>query len=73
MNRSWIISQTETYVRFQLSGESSGHDWWHVYRVWKTAQKLAEKENTNSFIVQLAALLHDIADWKFHDGNCCVA
>ena len=64
-----VISKTEFYVRNELANDSSGHDWLHVYRVWKTAQKLAEKEHADSTVVQLAALLHDIADWKFNDGN----
>ena len=41
----------------------------HIYRVWQTSIKIAENEGANPFITQLAALLHDIADWKFHDGN----
>ena len=64
-----IVQRTESYVHSQLSDESSGHDWWHIHRVWQTAKKLAEKENADQFIVQLAALLHDIADWKFYNGN----
>jgi uncharacterized protein len=46
-----------------------GHDWWHVYRVWKNAVHIGRKENADIFVVQLAALLHDIADWKFHSGD----
>lgn len=52
-----------------LSGESSGHDWWHIYRVWHMARTIGKKEKANMFIVELAALLHDIADQKFHGGN----
>jgi uncharacterized protein len=52
-----------------LEGEGSGHDWWHVYRVWQTAKDISKKEKSDSFIVELAALLHDIADWKFHNGD----
>jgi len=64
-----IINQTEEYVKSKLKGESSGHDWWHVYRVWKTAINIAKKEEANLYIVELASLLHDIADWKFHSGD----
>ena len=66
---SKIIKQTATYVQIKLQGESSGHDWWHVYRVWKSSIFIGKKENADLFVVQLAALLHDIADWKFHKGN----
>jgi len=50
-------------------GEGSGHDWWHVYRVWKNAIHIGKQESVDLFVVELAALLHDVADWKFHDGN----
>ena len=50
-------------------GEGSGHDWWHILRVWSSAKHIAEKEQANRFVVELAALLHDIADWKFNDGD----
>lgn len=64
-----IIKKTEQYARETLSGEGSGHDWWHVYRVWKMAVRLAKEEGADLFTVELAALLHDIADYKFHDGD----
>lgn len=63
------ISIIANKVKNIFSKEGSGHDWWHIYRVWKTSIKIAEKENANTFIVQLAALLHDIADWKFYNGD----
>ncbi len=69
MNKKLIISQTEKYIREKLSGEGSGHDWWHIYRVWSVAKHIAKKEKADSFIVELAALLHDIADWKFSNGD----
>lgn len=52
-----------------MQGESSGHDWWHIYRVWQTSLYIAARENVDSVVVQLAALLHDIGDWKFHAGD----
>ncbi|MEE9259223.1 MAG: HD domain-containing protein [Nitrospinaceae bacterium] len=64
-----IIDKTRQYVESVLSGDGSGHDWWHVYRVWRLAVKLAEAEGADQEVVELAALLHDIADWKFHDGD----
>jgi len=64
-----IIGQTGQFVKMQLEEAEGGHDWWHIYRVWKTAQKIAETENVEIFVVELAALLHDIADPKFYDGD----
>lgn len=64
-----IIDKTRQYVEDRLSGEGSGHDWWHIFRVWKLAGKLADSEKADRTIVDLSALLHDIADWKFHDGD----
>lgn len=69
MNKKQIIKQTAEYVKSKLSGESSGHDWWHVYRVWRNAINIGKHENVDMFVVELAALLHDIADWKFNNGD----
>lgn len=69
MDKEEIIKQTEEHIKTELSGEGSGHDWWHIYRVWKSAIHISEEEGADLFIVQLAALLHDIADWKFHNGD----
>lgn len=69
MNKESTIKKTANYVKQKLSGEGSGHDFWHVYRVWQMAIFLAKKEKADLFVVQLAALLHDIADWKFNDNN----
>jgi uncharacterized protein len=69
MNRKEILSKTEEHVRNKLEGEGSGHDWWHIHRVRNTALKLGEEEQADLFVVELAALLHDIADHKFHDGD----
>ena len=69
MNEEAILKQTEEYIKNKLSGEGSGHDWWHVYRVCKNAIHIGKHENTDLFVVQLAALLHDISDWKFNDGD----
>lgn len=70
MNKEEIISKTITFVQQTLSEAEGGHDWWHIYRVWKTARKIASHEpGTDLFIVELGALLHDIADSKFHVGD----
>lgn len=64
-----LVVQTAEYVRQTLAGDSSGHDWWHIDRVRHLALKLAREERANCLVVELAALLHDIADWKFHGGD----
>ncbi|HRN86678.1 MAG TPA: HD domain-containing protein [Candidatus Dojkabacteria bacterium] len=68
-NKEEVISKTADHVKSILLGESSGHDWWHIYRVWKLARNITEKERADLYIVELAALLHDIADWKFTEGD----
>lgn len=53
-----------------MLGEATGHDWWHVYRVWQSAKHISCQEpDADSLVVELGALLHDIADWKFSDGD----
>lgn len=69
MNQQQVIDAAVNHIRQLFANEGSGHDWWHIYRVWKMAIRLAEIENADLEIVQLAALLHDIADWKFHGGD----
>ncbi len=69
MSREQIIRKTADFARKTLAGDGSGHDWWHVYRVWKTAVRIGKLEQADLFVVELAALLYDIADWKFHDGD----
>ena len=69
MEKELIVIQTADFMKSELTGEGSGHDWWHVYRVWKNAVQIAKREDVDMFVVELAALLHDIADWKFNDGN----
>jgi uncharacterized protein len=64
-----ILRKTADHVRELLAADSSGHDWWHVYRVWQSAVCIGEREGADLYIVQLAALVHDIADWKFHGGD----
>jgi len=56
-------------VEKELANDGSGHDWWHIYRVWSLAKKMAQTENADLTVVELSALLHDIADWKFNNGD----
>jgi uncharacterized protein len=69
MNKKVIIKKTRAYVKKALEREGTGHDWWHVERVTRLALRIARRERARPFIVELAALLHDIADWKFHGGD----
>lgn len=65
-----VLDRTEAMVRNRLSGESSGHDWWHVLRVRRNAARIASaEEGVNIYVVELASLLHDISDWKFNGGD----
>ncbi|MBS1744213.1 MAG: HD domain-containing protein [Bacteroidetes bacterium] len=64
-----IIDSTIQFVQTTLKNAEGGHDWFHIERVWKNALTIAKGEQVDMFVVQLAALLHDIADAKFHDGN----
>lgn len=64
-----IITKTIDFVKTQLQDAEGGHDWFHIERVWKNAQNIAKGEQCDQEIVALAALLHDIADSKFHSGD----
>ncbi|RVU01748.1 HD domain-containing protein [Mucilaginibacter limnophilus] len=64
-----IIDKTLQFVKQELHQAEAGHDWWHIYRVWNNAKLIAESEHADQFVVELAALLHDIADAKFHNGD----
>jgi uncharacterized protein len=69
MSNEEIIQQTAAYVKLELANAEGGHDWWHLYRVWKTAKQILAKEACDPLTVELAALLHDIADSKFNGGD----
>lgn len=64
-----LIEKVSQEVKKELEKEFSGHDWWHVYRVWQMAKRIGKKEKANMPVVELAALLHDIADRKFHNND----
>lgn len=64
-----LIARTAAYVEATLANAEGGHDWWHIHRVWTNAQVIAQNEEADHLVVELAALLHDIADSKFHDGD----
>lgn len=64
-----IINSTINFVKTHLRNAEGGHDWWHIYRVWNLTRKILETEKADRLICELGALLHDIADHKFHDGD----
>ncbi|UOQ70884.1 HD domain-containing protein [Hymenobacter cellulosilyticus] len=65
-----IITQTADFVRDKFLGEGSGHDWEHIRRVWHTSRALAATvPAADQLVTELGALLHDVADWKFHNGD----
>jgi uncharacterized protein len=64
-----LINDTIAFVKKELENAEGGHDWFHIERVYKNAVLIANGENCDILIVQLGALLHDIADSKFHDGD----
>jgi uncharacterized protein len=69
MDNKQLIDATANYVRTTLQGAEAGHDWWHINRVWNNAKLIAQTEQVDMLVVELAALLHDIADAKFHGGD----
>ena len=69
MNNSDLINATIKFVKRELKNAEGGHDWFHIERVYKNALLIANGENCNILVVELGALLHDIADSKFHNGD----
>ncbi|WP_116790302.1 HD domain-containing protein [Flavobacterium psychrotrophum] len=69
MSHAVLIHHTINFVKQQLEGAEGGHDWFHIQRVYNNALNIAKGENCNLLVVQLGALLHDVADSKFHNGD----
>ena len=69
MDTNIIISNTIDFVKQQLKNAEGGHDWFHIERVYKNSMLIAKNEVCDLFVIQLGALLHDIADSKFYDGD----
>ncbi|WP_249435954.1 HD domain-containing protein [Paenibacillus sp. Marseille-Q4541] len=63
------LDSAEDYVKQELGGEGTGHDYWHIYRVVQTAEKIAIAEGADLFICKIAAYLHDIADEKLNTSK----
>lgn len=64
-----LVARVAEHIKAKFLAESSGHDWHHINRVWRLARQIAEKEGANQEVAELGALVHDIADWKFHGGD----
>jgi uncharacterized protein len=69
MKEKQVITNTINFVQQTLKNAEGGHDWFHILRVWNNAKLIAKSENVDNFIVELGALLHDIADSKFNNGD----
>jgi len=64
-----LIQKTAAFVEDKLKEAESGHDWWHILRVWNNTKNILKEEDADAFVCELTALLHDIADSKFHGGD----
>ena len=69
MNNPEIIQNTKQFIESEFRSEGSGHDWFHVERVQKMALRIGEQEGCDLFIVEMAALLHDLDDWKLNGSE----
>lgn len=69
MNKQKILKAVQSLIKRQMLKEGTGHDWYHIDRVRRVALYIAKKEKADLFVVELAALLHDVGDWKFHGGD----
>lgn len=64
-----LIDKAAAYVKAKMLGEHTGHDWYHIQRVCQMARNIAEKEGGDPALIELAALLHDLGDYKQHEFN----
>lgn len=64
-----LVDRVAAHIKAKFLAESSGHDWHHINRVWQLSRQIAAQEGANREIAELGALVHDIADWKFHAGD----
>jgi uncharacterized protein len=69
MNKEQVIQNTIEFVKATLDGAEGGHDWFHIERVFRNTLLIGKEENADPFVISLGALLHDIADAKFHNGD----
>lgn len=66
MDKAKVIEEIKKIIEKEFKKDASGHDHWHTFRVWKMAKEIQKKEGGDLFVIELGALLHDVADWKFH-------
>lgn len=69
MNKEEIISIVKKYVKDKCYNDSTGHDWWHIQRVYNNAMLINKKEKADEFVITIIVLMHDLYDHKFYDGN----
>ncbi|MEO8535126.1 MAG: HD domain-containing protein, partial [Flavobacterium sp.] len=69
MNNTELINRTIAFVKDKLNDAEGGHDWFHIERVYKNAMLISKNTDCDTLVVELGALLHDIADSKFHNGD----
>lgn len=69
MDKKTIIQETKQYIESVFRAEGSGHDWFHIDRVTRMAMRLGAEEGCDLFVVEMAALLHDLEDWKLVEAN----
>ncbi len=70
MSDALVVEKTISFVKKTLEGAEGGHDWFHIQRVFRNSLLIArEEEEVDLLVVSLGALLHDIADYKFHNGD----
>jgi uncharacterized protein len=69
ISENQCLTQTENHIKSIFENEGTGHDWWHIHRVRNLALKIADIEGGNRFIIEMAALLHDMDDWKLNDNT----
>lgn len=69
MHNGTVIQQALEFTKSKLQQDTTGHDDWHAIRVWQLAKKISAYEQCNRLVTELAAILHDIDDWKFNGGD----
>jgi len=69
VDKEILLKATENFVKSVLEGDSSGHDWWHIFRVKNLALRIAEAEGADLFLVEISALMHDVDDWKLSSNE----
>lgn len=67
--RHKVMEAAERFARSELENDTSGHDWWHIHRVVRMAERLAREEGANAYVCTIAALLHDVADEKLNESK----